>query len=232
MHFAVPEQVEEETVRQETFREVSMMSGVSYAATNGTWERFSSEDADVDMVDYTRDSMSICVDEIGSEHESREHGPAVGQGLSMNAEWQGFLEEEARNQPWKLHLPIYGSIALRRAFKKNLDPEEVMREQGVRARHEIELKYGALRDVDVTFKPIDWSAEGQPHSQMVAHTEGEPVSPTVLPAPRYMSAAGEERALPVGPDDPVPSIEDPNANLPRPRIMTRSWGIGYRLVTT
>jgi len=232
MHFAVPEQVEEEDIGQETFREMSMMSGVSYAGTNGTWERFLSEDADVDMVDYTRDSMSICVDETGDKHESREDGPAAGQGLSIDAEWAALLEEEARNQPWRLHLPIYGSIALRRAYKKDLDPMEVMREQGLRARHEIELKYGALRDVDFTFKPIDWSAEVQPHSQMVAETEGEPVSPKVMPAPRYVSATGDEKPLPVGPDDPVPSIEDPDANLPRPRIMTRSWGIGYRLITT
>jgi len=232
MHFAVPEQVEEGNVRQDTLREWSVMSGVSYEAVDGAWDASSIEDAEVDMVDYARDSMSICDDETGSEHESREDGAAAGQGLSMNAEWAALLEEEAANQPWKLHLPIYGSIALRRAFKKNLDPEDVMREQGVRARHEIELKYGALRDVDVTFKPIDWSAQVQPHSQMVAETEGEPFSPAAMPAPRYTSGAGDERPLPVSPDDPVPRIEDPNANLPRPRIMTRSWGIGYRLVTT
>jgi len=232
MHFAVPEQVEEQDVRQDTLRQWSVMSGVSYEAVDGAWETTSIEDADIDMVDYARDSMSICIDQSEQRYEGNAYEAGSNDEQSVDEKLREMLEEEAANQPWKLHLPIYGSIALRRAFRRNLDPEEVMREQGVRARHEIELKYGALRDVEVTFKPIEWSAQVQPHSQIVAETEGEPLSPAAMPAPRYVSATGDEKALPVSSDDPVPSIEDPNANLPRPRIMTRSWGIGYRLVAT
>lgn len=97
-------------------------------------------------------------------------------------------EAEADGQPkaWQLKLPINGTIAKRRALKRGEDPADIEREQYSRFWHEHECRFGLLKDVDVTFRPVDWDSESRLGRRMERIDHGEPVSPKSKPRVEQM----------------------------------------------
>ena len=103
-------------------------------------------------------------------------------------------DEEQEDGVFILKLPIYGKIAQRRARKRGEDVPNLKRAQYFETLHDHEVRYGTLRDVDTSFREIDWNP-AQPTGGLVdeinwtpaQHTSGfarirdsQPVSPKEL----------------------------------------------------
>ena len=90
------------------------------------------------------------------------------------------LPEQLKNRPWRLELPIHGTIARRRALGREEDPADIAREQESRSQHEHACKFGPLADVNTSFREVDWIALSKHQSRMSSINGGEPVSPKTV----------------------------------------------------
>ena len=91
----------------------------------------------------------------------------------------------------RIRLPIHSSIAERRAISSSPDSADIEREQYSRRMHEIALLTVPLKDVNTTFREVDWeSGEGSEASaqrMLTRINEGEPLSLRTKPRVEQMS---------------------------------------------
>jgi hypothetical protein len=83
--------------------------------------------------------------------------PPSGPIRSNFADFGDYDDEDGYEYPFVLAYPAYGSIAQRRIEDRGEDFDVVLGHQHAQGRHELELKVGAMADVDVEFKEIDYN---------------------------------------------------------------------------
>lgn len=149
----------------------------------------SSSDGDVDVDELWRRGLGSPMLSFQPEDypSNRPDGTHVYRVSTFSSLGSDDFDEDEEEERWRLKLPIHGEIALRRAFKRGEDPFTIERQQRSNYVHEIESKYGPLKDVDIVFYDVDYTSENQPRSVMAKMIEGRPISPGALPTPGQMN---------------------------------------------
>ena len=99
----------------------------------------------------------------------------------------GELDEiEEDEGEWEIKLPIYGTIAQRRAVTWGIDVIDLKRKQWAQLQHEVLSREGELKDVDTSFVEIDWAPKAD-EVVMKRLKRGEPVSPGQRPTVEQMT---------------------------------------------
>lgn len=69
--------------------------------------------------------------------------------------------DEFSADKWHPHLPIYGTIALRRAVARGHDVVDIKRQQWFQWQHDFVRTKGELRDVYTSFGVVEWAPEAE-----------------------------------------------------------------------